>query len=120
MDMRERGTIWTNVGYQSMPIVIHPNDEYIRVFPDGPYDQAWQGVQKVDPIADVDTTYMEIPNPYYNEMELLPRVQYVNPTSVSVGAGPAVIEGWEEQDELAMAGSQPGLLATIMSRLRGQ
>jgi hypothetical protein len=117
--VRERGDIWTNKAYTEMPIVIHPNDEYLRVFPDGPFSQAWQGVQKDNPIVDLGTNYMGIPNPYYNAEMGLPTIQYDNPAAMSVGQGPVLVDDYEQSVIAGPVQTQPGLLRTILNRLQG-
>lgn len=120
MLLDERGDVWTNIGYtQPQAMIPVANYRYRRVFPDGPYDQAWQGIQKNNPIADVYTGRPEIPNPYQrNRMALAPILKN-NPAAFSVGAGPAL---YQAQDEFqAVQDSQrPTLLQTILSKLKGQ
>lgn len=119
MQWDERGDEWINIAYTQLPINIHPNDLYIRVFPDGPYSQAWQGVQKNDPITQLGTNHMGIPNPYYRDRMGLPTVQYDNPAAWSVGAGPALLDA-QDQDWVASQQQNPGLLQTVLAKLRGQ
>jgi hypothetical protein len=114
----ERGDVWTRYAYGQLPINIHPNDTYLRVFPDGEYDQAWQGVQKIEPIAAMGTNHMDIPNPYYREKADLTSIQYINPASDSIGAGPALIAA-QEQDYVASQTENPSFVRAVLARLTG-
>lgn len=53
--LQERGVVATQIGYTQFPWNIHPRDQRIRVVPSGPFDQAWQGIQKENLISRVGT-----------------------------------------------------------------
>ena len=114
-----RGAVWTDRAFNTNPLLnIHPNDLFVRVFPDGQYDMAWAGIQKIDPVADVNVCKMEIPNPYWTNRMKLPTIQQNNPAAWSVGAGPALIEAQEQQYALDSS-PNPGILRTLLLRLKG-
>ena len=118
--VNERGDIWTNRGYTSLPIVIHPNDRYVRVPPGGPFDQAWQGIQKDNPVAHLGTSFADIANPLQTQALSLPYIQQNNPTAMSVGAGPALAASQQNQYAAAVANQRPSLTSSIMRRIRGR
>lgn len=114
-----RGDVWTNIGYtQPEAMIPIANYRYRRVFPDGPFDQAWQGIQKNNPISDVYTGYAEIPNPYQRNRMKTSRILQNNPAAYSVGAGPALYQAQDEY-QAVQDSQQPGLLQTILSKLKG-
>ncbi|MGH7239162.1 MAG: hypothetical protein ACREHG_03740 [Candidatus Saccharimonadales bacterium] len=114
-----RHDIWTNRGYISEPIVIHPNDRYRRVFPDGPYSQAWQGVQKTNPVADVYLGFMELPNPLQTQYMMTNRILRTNPDAYSVGAGPVLYAAQAAPSSVTDYG-RPTLIQSVLKRLRGR
>lgn len=126
----QRGNMWTNDGYASDstpdPLNPHPipwrftayREQYRRVFPDGPYDRSWQGVQKENPIAALSVGKMAIPNPLQRQRMHVPTINKTNFTSHSIGAGTALAAYNQQQQQLA-AQARPPLLQTILGRLRG-
>jgi len=120
---QQRGDIQTKQGYTSFPWDTHPNDRYVRVFPDGPYDQQWAGIQKNNLISQVGTqrasTYGDEPMYLQEVRQHSGTVQSVNWAAYSAGAGPARIAA--QQAAYAQQQAQPpSLLSTFMARLRGQ
>jgi hypothetical protein len=118
----DRGTVQSPVGYTQFPWNIHPNDRYRRVFPDGPFDRAWEGVQKINLMSSVGTRRASFydPNiPVFNfeTKKQYPRVQWNNQASHSFGGGPASIAAQEQ--EYQQTGQPPSFLGMVMSRLRG-
>lgn len=127
----QRGNVWTNGGWGSdtQPNAIpngKPNplirtnfqDQYARVFPDGPYDRSWQGVQKINPIASLSVGKQVMPNPYHRVRMRVPTINNINPTSHSIGAGTALAAFNEQQAALA-AQARPSLMSTLVGKLRG-
>lgn len=128
----QRGNIWTNDGYQSdsSPHTIPNNkpnprrftayqEQYARVFPDGPYDRAWEGVQKINPVASLSIGKQVLPNPLQRARLTLTSIQQTNMTSHSIGAGTALAAFNEQQAALA-ATARPSLMSTVLSKLRGR
>ena len=127
----QRGNVWTNNGWGSDT---HPNaipngkpnplirtnfqDQYARVFPDGPYDRSWQGVQKINPIAALSVGKQVMPNPYQRVRMRVPNINTNNPTSHSIGAGTALAAFNQQQAALA-AQARPSLVDTLVGKLRG-
>lgn len=129
---KQRGNVWVDNGYESdtAPNVLpngHPNpmlltnyrDQYARVFPDGPYDRAWQGIQKINPIAQLSIGRQVMPNPYHRNRMAVPHIHLTNAATHSVGAGTALAAFNEQQAQLA-ANARPSIVSTLLSRLRGQ
>jgi hypothetical protein len=127
----QRGNVWTNDGYGSdttpnhLPngkpnplILTNHQDQYGRVFPDGPYDRTWQGIQKINPVSSLSIGKQALPNPLQNARMTLTSIQQTNPTSHSIGAGTALAAFNEQQATLAST-ARPSLLSTIASKLRG-
>lgn len=117
---RERGNVWEDVAYSTSTDITHPNDRYLRVFPDGTFDRSWQGVQKINPIARAARGYQwaTIPNPLQTTRLRTGHLQKETAAHRSVGAGTALAEANTEAYE-RQAIPQAGLLATILGRLRG-
>ena len=115
----QRGDKWTNIGY-TQPVSMIPVANYLyrRVAPDGPYSQAWQGIQRNNPVSDIYTGRPEIPNPYQRNRMVLPPTLKNNPAAYSVGAGPAL---YAAQDQLAAVqdSQRPSLLQTVLAKLKG-
>lgn len=120
---QQRGNVWTDNGYASdtqLPpwLLTNYRDRYRRVFPDGPYDRSWQGVQKINPIASLSVGRQAIPNPLHRNALRVQRTLWNNPTSHSVGAGTA-LAAYNQQQEALAAQARPSVLKTIVGRLRG-
>lgn len=129
---KQRGNIYTNNGYQSdvVPNVLPDNkpnpmllvnfrDQYARVFPDGPYDRTWSGVQKNNPIAALSIGKQAMPNPLQRNRARVTHINQTNFTSHSIGAGTA-LAAFNEQQAAIAAAARPSLMSTVMSKLRGQ
>lgn len=121
--IRDRGTIQSPIGYTSFPWAIHPNDRYRRVFPDGPFDRAWEGVQKVNLMSSVGTARASFYNPdipvfNFETKAQYGRIQSNNQASHSFGAGPASIAAQEQ--EFQQTGIPPSFLRMVMARLSGR
>lgn len=127
----QRGNVWTDDGFMSgtMPntlpngkpnplILDHYRDAYGRVFPDGPYDKSWQGIQKINPVAALSIGKQVMPNPLQRARLTLTSIQKTNMTSHSIGAGTALAAFNEQQAQLAAA-ARPSLMSTVLSKLRG-
>lgn len=127
----QRGNVWTRNGWASdtQPNAIpngKPNpliltgyqDQYARVFPDGPYDRSWQGIQKINPIASLSIGKQMMPNPYQRVRMRVPTINTNNPTSHSIGAGTA-LAAFNEQQAAIAAQARPSLLSTLAGKLRG-
>lgn len=127
----QRGNVWTDDGWESdtrpnqLPsgkpdpmLLTHVQDRYARVFPDGPYDRAWPGVQKINPIAALSIGKQAIPNPLQRNRMRVTHINQTNMTSHSIGAGTALAAFNEQQAQLA-ASVRPSLMSTVMSKLRG-
>jgi hypothetical protein len=121
---RDRGNVQlgTNRQFNQFPWNIHPDDQYRRVFPDGPFDRAWEGVQKINLMSSVGTARSSFydPNvPVFNfeTKSQYGRVQQNNQASHSFGAGPASIAAQEQ--EYQQTGVPPSFLSMVMQRLRG-
>jgi hypothetical protein len=118
----QRGIIQTPFGYTQFPWNIHPNDRYVRVFPDGPYSQAWEGVQRINFMSSVGTArasvYFPMANPLQTRKTKVPQLQDVNWAAYSQGAGPAVIE-YQQQQAAMQAQQNQSLLSTMVRKLRG-
>ena len=93
-------------------------DQYVRVFPDGPYDRSWQGIQKENPVAALSIGKQAIPSPLQSNRMRVSHINLTNHTSHSIGAGPALAAFNENQAQLAAA-ARPSLLSTIASKIRG-
>lgn len=117
---RERGNVWEDVAYATSPVITHPNDIYLRVNPDGPFDMSWQGVQKINPIAELSRSsqWATIPNPLQRQALHVSHLQKDTVAHRSIGAGTALAAANQEAYDRS-AIPQPGLLATILGRLRG-
>lgn len=128
---KQRGNLWVDNGYVSdvvpSPIpngkpnpmlLVNYRDQYARVFPDGPFDMSWDGIQKINPIAALSVGKMVIPNPLFRNRMRLPVINRSNPTSHSIGAGTALAAFNEQQAQLA-ASVRPSLFSQVFSRLRG-
>ena len=120
---QQRGNVWTDNGYAddlNLPpyLLVNYRDRYRRVFPDGPYDRSWQGVQKINPISALSVGRQAIPNPLQSQSLRIPRTNWNNPTSHSIGAGTALAAYNVQQEALAQQ-VRPGILSTIVGRLRG-
>lgn len=126
-----RGNVWTDDGWgtdirpnaipngKPNPLVLtNVQDQYARVFPDGPYDRSWQGVQKINPVAAMSVGKQVIPNPYTRNRMRVPTINNRNPTSHSIGAGTALAAFNQQQAALA-ATARPSLLSTLAGKLRG-
>lgn len=118
--VRDRGTIQSPFGYGVFPWNTHPNDTYRRVFPDGPFDRAWEGVQKINLISSVGMLRASIydPNvPVFNfeDKSQLPRIERVH--GFTFGGGPASIAAQEQ--EYQQTGQAPSFLRMVIGRLRG-
>lgn len=127
----QRGNVWTDNGYASdvaphvLPggqpnpmLLVNYRDQYARVFPDGPYDRSWQGIQKENPIACLSVGKMAIPNPLQRNRMHVPTINKQNYTSHSIGAGTALAAYNSQQAQLA-AQARPSLVQTVLGRLRG-
>lgn len=99
---------------RSAPIIIHPNDLYNRVAPDGPYDVAWQGVQKLNAITQVAINRPTIENPLTSTRMYRPNGNILLNGAAPVGDGPAI---YAEENQGTAYEEQPGLLASIFARL---
>lgn len=105
-------------------IVIHPNDLYVRVAPDGPYSEAWQGWQKENAIS-LDNgitrqTYGNpgdpyTPNPLESNRSYRPNGNVQLNGFAPVGDGPAMFT--DEEGDSTIDETSPSLLATIFGRL---
>ena len=117
---RERGNVWEDVAFTTSPVRTHPNDIYLRVFPDGTFDRSWQGIQKDNPVAQLSrgSQWATIPNPLQRNQLRVSHLQKETVAHRSIGAGTALAEANQEAYE-RQAIPQPGLLATILGRLRG-
>jgi hypothetical protein len=128
---QQRGNVWVDNGYQSdvapsvLPtgkpnpmLLVNYRDQYARVFPDGPYDRTWQGVQKNNPIACLSIGKQVMPNPLQRNRMRVTHVNKTNFTSHSIGAGTALAAFNEQQAQLAV-NARPSLMSTVMSKLRG-
>lgn len=118
---RDRGVIQSPFGYGQFPWNIHPNDTYRRVFPDGPFDRAWEGVQKVNEISSVGMLRASIYNPNipvfnFEQREHTPRTN--RNTLFGFGGGPASIAAQEQ--EYQQTGVPPSFLKMVLGRLRGK
>lgn len=107
--------------YRPMQIADRDRGSYVRVAPDGPFDQAWQGVQKMNAVARVGTHYQDIPNPLQTNRMHIPRVMRNNPGAFSIGGGP--LSYTASQSEAAnpynLAPANPTLSGVLKSRLKG-
>lgn len=129
---RQRGNVYTDRGgYQSdaapptLPngkpnpmLLVNYRDQYGRVFPDGPYDRSWQGVQKINPIAALSVGLQAMPNPLQRNRMRVTHINKTNMTSHSIGAGTSLAAFNEQQAQLAAA-ARPSLMSTIVTKLRG-
>ena len=120
--IRDRGTIQSPIGYSQFPWNIHPVDRYRRVMPDGPFDRAWEGVQKINLISSVGMRRASFYNPNipvfnFELKEQYPRIQSNNQASHSFGAGPGSIAAQEQQYQ--QSGVAPSFMQMVLSRLRG-
>jgi hypothetical protein len=137
----ERGYYMTGIGFVSAPWLTHPDDTYTRCPSQGPYDRAWQGVQKINPLAmlqygsrhpgmGVDVPGTDpVGSPYdVNTMTYVAaRGDRVNKNAVGVGAvGPGMPWMPNPTEPGSWGGSQlsadytepnPGPLRTILRRL---
>lgn len=117
---QERGIVQTAVGYRQFPWNIHPDDAYVRVFPDGPYDRQWAGIQKINLISSVGTQRASVygDEPVYIQQlrQYSGTVQAVNQAAYSQGAGPAVLAAQEQA--MAQSSNPPPLWTSILARLR--
>lgn len=126
----QRGNVWTDNGFASdtvpnrlpngkpNPLILdHYRDQYGRVFPDGPYDMSWQGIQKINPIAALSIGKQVLPNPLQRARLTLTSIQKTNMTSHSIGAGTA-LAAFNEQQAMLAASARPSLMSSISSKLR--
>jgi hypothetical protein len=120
---QERGNLRLQQGYTSFPWNTHPDDRYIRVFPDGPYSQKWDGIQKVNLISTVGVlrSARYTPEPAYLQeyATVVPHTQQVNWAAYSQGAGPAVI-AQQQAEAQQQAMIPPSFWGAVMARIRGQ
>lgn len=115
---RDRGVIITKQTLRSAQWQTHPNDIRIRVVPDGPYTQAWEGVQKVNPLAYVGTHYQPVLNPLQTGRMTLPTINQNNPIPSFFGTGPIT------QRQLVNSQQTPGTPSIgfwqgLLAKLRG-
>lgn len=125
----QRGNVWTSNGFESGtapnrlsakpdPMVLdHYRDRYARVYPDGPYDRSWQGVQRINPIAALSIGKQVLNNPLQTARMRLTSIQRDNMTAHSIGAGTALAAVNEQQAALA-ATARPSLASQIGAKLR--
>lgn len=116
-----RGIIQTRRGYTSFPWQTHPNDQFVRVFPDGPYSLKWTGVQKINLMSSVGTLraarYGTQPVYLQQKRTQFSRIQYNNTAGGSfVGTGPAA-QQWA-QDEYTQSGTIQSFTQLVLGRLR--
>lgn len=121
---RARGIIQpgTNMQFNQFPWNIHPDDQYRRVFPDGPFDRAWEGVQKINEMSKVGTARASFYNPNIEVWNFQTKAQYTsiqrnNQASHSFGAGPASIAAQDQ--EYQQTGTPPSFMSMMMARIRG-
>lgn len=119
----QRGNVVTTQTLESAPWDTHPNDLRKRVAPDGPYDQSWAGIQKVNPVAGVGIHYAQFAwSPLRSQRANYGNILKNNPTPTFFGSGPAV-QVPQQQANLdayqASANRQPGLLQSILRRFTG-
>jgi hypothetical protein len=119
---RQRGVIQTGTGYTSFPWNTHPDDQRVRVFADGPFDRAWEGVQKVNLITSVGVlraARYDPNSPVFNfeTKQQTPRVQQNNWAAFSFGGGPASIAAQEQAYQ--ESGQSQSFLSMVLGRLRG-
>lgn len=119
--VRDRGVIQSQRGYNIFPWDTHPNDAYRRVFPDGPFDRAWEGIQRCNEISKVGMLRASIYNPdipvfNFEEKSQLPRV--TRNYGFHFGGGPASIAAQEQ--EFQQTGQPPSFVRMVIGRLRGQ
>jgi hypothetical protein len=128
----QRGIIQTKRGFTSQPVQIHPNDRYVRVFPDGPFDEAWEGVQKIvggimpgthrmggmwDPRDGMGQYATR--NYLQGTLTQSGTISNNNAASRSVGAGPASYAA-QAQAYAAQQNASPGLLSLLVNKLKGR
>lgn len=120
--VKARGTIQSPFGYTSFPWNTHPDDRFRRVYADGPFDRAWEGVQKINEMSKVGTARASFYNPNIPVFNFETKAQYTsiqknNLASRSFGGGPASIAAQEQ--EYAQSGQPPSFMGMVLSRLRG-
>lgn len=49
----DRVYIYTGVGFDTSQVILHPDDLYVRKPGTQPFDKAWQGFQKENPLANL-------------------------------------------------------------------
>lgn len=123
--LRERGVIATKVGYVPFPWNTRPVDRYIRVVPEGPFDRAWEGVQRVNELSKVGMLRASM----YGTLPVMPmqttrvkstRFQRNNAAAFAFGAGPAAAgEQQAYAEAYANQTASPGPLTMFLRRLRG-
>lgn len=99
---------------RSANIITHPNDLYIRVAPDGPYDRANQGWQKQNAISTIGTERPDIDNPLQSARNYRPNGNIQLNGFAPVGDGPAM---FSDDESASDSSNNPGLLSTIFGRL---
>lgn len=118
---QQRGIVQTPQGYTSFPWNTHPNDRYFRVFPTGPFTQAWQGVQKINLITSVGTKRSSVYNPntpvfLRERLTQVSHIQQNNQAANSWGGGPAAIKA--QEDYLQQTGQVQSFTQLVLGRLR--
>jgi hypothetical protein len=117
--------IVTTQGYTSFPIQIHPNDRYVRVFPEGPYTQAWEGVQKINAVASVGKLRTAIynpngmANPFQTSKMAVPVVGNNVWGPGSIGTGPAIYGADPNYGQADYSAPYQSLVSRILAKLRG-
>jgi hypothetical protein len=125
--VRARGVIQSPIGYTHFPWDLHPIDKRKRVPPGGPYDQAWQGVQRVNLMSRMGfrraSQYGPMPMPLQRNVLRRATVNQNNWSAFSFGAGPvnaqsqnqATADWFQQNAETA----SPGPVTMFLRRLRG-
>lgn len=118
----ERGTIVTPIGYASFPWQTHPDDIYLRVPPNGPFTQAWQGIQRDNLISHVGTKrasmYSAEPVYLHQTKEQTSRVQQNNYAAQAFGMGPDLIASMDQ--EYQTTGQTRSFASMVISKLLGR
>lgn len=103
-------------------IITHPDDVFIGHVMQGPFDRAYQGVQRwqSDSPAAMGMQIADIPNPTQRLQVRNGNIFTYYTGSSNPQAGPDVLDYQQQQDQQSSMGNkQKGLLSTILSKLGG-
>ena len=130
MEVCQRGITPTQIGYT--PAAWHGlsnrQEVRLRVVPDGPLSEAWQGVQRINELSKVGTMraaqYGTFPtSPYQTYQSRNARVNQNNQAAFSFGAGMVTAQMQDQANDDYFAAqaegqAQPSFLASFLGRIR--